>query len=135
MGGVRKDKSLRYLVSNLKDFEAQQEMILQLKAREMDISIDGTPKCHYELAGEEIQYVWGCAKNNFRWQPLKVKRGKDNFRWTVRKCLSRNAIKAERVRMFSQRARACILAYHKIRQEHSPILHPQLNWTTLLPLL
>ena len=30
---------------------------------------------------------------------------------------SRNVITAERVRMFSQRARAYILAYHKIRQE------------------
>ena len=79
--------------------------------------MDRTPKCHCELAGEGIEYAWGCAKNHYRRQPLKDKRGKDNFRRTVRKCFSRNVITAERVRMFSQRARAYILAYHKIRQE------------------
>jgi hypothetical protein len=116
MGAVEKDKSLRYLMSNLKDFEAQETM-LQIKAKEMGLFMDRTPKCHCELAGEGIEYAWGCAKNYFRRQPLKDKRGKDNFRRTVRKCFSRNVITAERVRMFSQRARAYILAYYKIRQE------------------
>jgi hypothetical protein len=53
MGAVRKDTSLRYLMSNLKDFEVQETM-LQLKAMEMGILIDRTPKCHCELAGEGI---------------------------------------------------------------------------------
>jgi len=79
--------------------------------------MDRTPKCHCELAGEGIEYAWGCAKNHYRRQPLKDKRGKDNFRRTVRKCFSRQVVTTERVRMFSQRARAYILAYHKIRQE------------------
>jgi len=35
--------------------------------------------------------------------------------------LSRNVITQEHVRMFSQRARAYVLAYHKIRQEHQLI--------------
>jgi hypothetical protein len=116
MGAVRKDTSLRYLMSNLKDFEAQETM-LQLKAREMGVSMDRTPKCHCELAGEGIEYAWGCAKNHYRRQPLKDKRGKENFRQTVRKCFSRDIVTTERIRMFSQRARAYILAYHKIRQE------------------
>jgi hypothetical protein len=116
MGAVRKDKSLWYLMSNLKDFEAQETM-LQLKAKEMGLFMDRTPKCHCELAGEGIEYAWGCAKNHFRRQPLEDKRGEDNFRRTVRKCFSRNVITSERVRRFSQRARAYILAYHKIRQE------------------
>jgi len=103
-------------MSNLKDFEAQETM-LQLKAAEMGVLMDRTPKCHCELAGEGIEYAWGCAKNHYRRQPLKDKRAKDNFRRTMRKCFSRNVITAERVRMFSQRARAYILAYHKIRQE------------------
>ena len=102
MGVVAKDTSLCYLImSNLKDFEAQETM-LQLKAKEMGLFMDQTPKCHCEeLAGEGIEYAWGCAKNYFRRQPLKDKRGKDNFRRTVRKCFSRNVITAERVRMFS----------------------------------
>ena len=59
----------------------------------------------------------GCVKNQYRRQPLKHKRGKENFRRTVRKCFSREVITTERVRLFSQRARAYILSYHKIRQE------------------
>ncbi len=59
----------------------------------------------------------GMCQESLRRQPLKDKRGKDNFRRTVRKCFSRNVITAERVRMLSQRAPAYILAYHKIRQE------------------
>jgi hypothetical protein len=116
MGAVRKDTSLQYLMSNLKDFETQETMLC-LKAREMGVMIDRTPKCHCELAGEGIEYAWGCAKNHYRRQPLKDKRGKDNFRRTVRKCFSRQVVTTERVRMFSQRARAYILAYHHIRQE------------------
>jgi hypothetical protein len=116
MGAVRKDTSLLYLMSNLKDFHGQETM-LQLKATEMGIFIDRTPKCHCELAGEGIEYAWGCAKNRYRRQPLKDKRGKDNFRRTVRKCFSREVITTERVRLFSQRARAYILSYHKLRQE------------------
>jgi hypothetical protein len=116
MGAVRKDTSLQYLMSNLKDFETQETM-LYLKAREMGMLIDRTPKCHCELAGEGIEYAWGCVKNQYRRQPLKHKKGKENFRQTVRKCFSRQVITTERVRLFSQRARAYILAYHKIRQE------------------
>ena len=123
MGAVRKDKSLRYLMSILKDFE-NQETMLQLKATEMGISMDRTPKCHCELAGEGIEYAWGCAKNLYRRQPLKDKRGKDNFRRTVRKCFSRNVVTSERVRMFSQRARAYMLAYYKIRQQQLTNMSP-----------
>jgi hypothetical protein len=103
-------------MSNLKDFEGQETM-LQLKATKMGVFMDRTPKCHCELAGEGIEYAWGCAKNHFRRQPLKDKRGKENFRRTVRACFSRDVVTAERIRLFSQRARAYMLAYHKIWQQ------------------
>jgi hypothetical protein len=116
MGALRKDTSLRYLMSNLKDFEGQETM-LQLKATEMGVFMDRTPKCHCELAGEGIEYAWGCAKNHYRRQPLKDKHGKENFRRTVRACFSRNVVTTERVRLFSQRTRAYMQAYHKIRHK------------------
>jgi hypothetical protein len=118
MGAVCKDTSLQYLMSkNLKDFETQ-ETLLCLKARDMGIMIDQTPKCHSKLAGEEIEYAWGCAKNHYRRQPLKKhKRGKDNFHRTVRKCFSRQVMTTEQVQLFLQQAWAYILAYHKIQQE------------------
>ena len=116
MGAVRKNTSLLYFMSNHKDFVTQETM-LQVKARELGILLDRTPKCHCKLAGEGIEHAWGCAKNRYRRQPLKDKKGKENFRRTVRKCFSREVITTEWVWMFLQRARAYILAYHKIRQE------------------
>jgi hypothetical protein len=61
MGNVRKDTSLQFLMSNLKDFETQETMLC-LKAKEMGIMIDRTPKCHCELAGEGIEYAWGVQR-------------------------------------------------------------------------
>jgi hypothetical protein len=29
----------------------------------MGVLVDRTPKCHCELAGEGIEYSWGCSKN------------------------------------------------------------------------
>jgi hypothetical protein len=101
MGAVRKDTSLQYLMTSLKDFETQETMLC-IKARETGIMIGRTPKCHCELAGEGIKYAWGCAKNHYRHQPLKHKRGKDNFGQTVRKCFARQVVTTEQVRLFSQ---------------------------------
>jgi hypothetical protein len=58
MGAIRKDTSLRHLMSNLKDFEVQETM-LQIKAAEMGILLDRTPKYHWEPAGEGKEYAWG----------------------------------------------------------------------------
>ena len=64
MGNVRKDTSLQFLMSNLKDFETQETMLC-LKAKEMGVMIDCTPKCHCELAGEGIEYGRGPAVGVF----------------------------------------------------------------------
>jgi hypothetical protein len=85
MGVIRKNTSLLHLMSNLSDFETQEETMLQIKASEMGVFMDRTPKCHCELVGKGVEYAWGCAKNHYRQQPLKDKRGKENFRQTVRK--------------------------------------------------
>jgi hypothetical protein len=63
------------------------------------------------------EYAWGCSKNQYRRQPLKHKRAKENFRQTVRKCFSRQVVTTEQVWLFLQQAQAYILANHKIRQE------------------
>jgi hypothetical protein len=94
MGNVRKDTSLQFLMSNLKDFETQETMLC-LKAQEMGVMIDRTPKCHCELTGEGIEYAWGFAKNHYCRQPLKHKKGKEIFQQTVRKCFSRRVLTTE----------------------------------------
>jgi hypothetical protein len=116
MGSIQKETSLLELVANCSDFE-NEETMLQTKGQEMGMLVDRTPKCHCELAGEGIEYSWGCAKNLYRRQPLKTKRGKTNFRATVRQCFSREILTIERVRLFSQRARAYMLAYQMLREE------------------
>ena len=82
MGTIQKDTSLHELIANCADFE-NEETLLQTMGRDMGVLVDRTPKCHCELAGEGIEYSWGCAKNLYRRQPLKMKRGKENFRATV----------------------------------------------------
>jgi hypothetical protein len=70
-----------------------------------------------ELAGEGIEYSWGCAKNSYCRVSLKQKRGKDNFKAVVRECLLREkggVLVTEQIRLFSRRARAYICAYYMI---------------------
>ena len=64
-GVVDKRFSLKSLMANCLDFE-EEETLLQTMGRAMGVSVDRTPKCHCELAGEGIEYSWGCAKNSYR---------------------------------------------------------------------
>ena len=47
----------------------------------------------------------------YRRAPLSEKKGKDNFRQLVRKCILREALTVKRRRKFLKRARQYILAY------------------------
>jgi hypothetical protein len=71
-----------------------------------------TPKCHAELAGEGIEYLWGRAKGTYRSLSLNQKKGKDTFKASVQYCLSDEVITRDRVRKFSRRARQYLIAYH-----------------------
>jgi len=105
--------SLKHLLSSCTDFE-EEESLLQSMGRRMGVLVDRTPKCHCELAGEGIEYSWGCSKNYYRSLPLKEKKTKELFKTSVRKCLSREILTTNRVRSFSRRARQYILAYHAL---------------------
>jgi len=74
-------------LGNCTDFE-EEESMLQSISSTLGVSIDQTPKCHCKLAGEGIEYSWGCAKNAYRLMPLSIKRKKETFQETVRKCQS-----------------------------------------------
>ena len=101
------DTSLKFLMANCVDFE-EEESLLQSMGTKMGVIIDRTPKCHCELAGEGIEYSWGCAKNEYRRKPLSSKRKKETWRQTVRECLSREVLTTERIRKFSRQAREYI---------------------------
>jgi hypothetical protein len=56
--------SLKSLMESCTDFE-EEETLLQHMGTKMGIVVDRTPKCHAEIAGEGIEYSWGCAKNHY----------------------------------------------------------------------
>jgi len=114
-GNVDKDFCLSYQMSQQYDF-AHEDSLLQHYGKELGIIVDRTPKCHPEMAGEGIEYSWGCGKNHYRALPLSEKRSKKNFLTNVRKCMSsdRDHISIDRVRLFSRRARRYMVAYYKL---------------------
>ena len=108
------DTSLKEMMESLLDF-MQEETLLQYHGRMSGVVVDRTPKCHPELAGEGIEYCWGCAKGYYRRLPISKKRGKVNFKAAVKQSLSVETVLTKiRVRMFSWRARQYILAYHSL---------------------
>ena len=113
-GTVVPSTSLKMMMTALLDF-IEEETLLQYYGRMMGVLVDRTPKCHPELAGEGIEYAWGCAKGVYRRYRMSEKRGKDNFRESVRRCTSRdNVLTTTRMRKFSRRARQYIMAYKAI---------------------
>jgi hypothetical protein len=104
------ESSLKHLMSQHYDF-ANELTLLQFIGLELGITVDRTPKCHPEMAGEGIEYSWACAKNWYRNLPVAYKRTKDRFQNNIKKAASHEIITVERVRRFSRRARRYMMAY------------------------
>jgi hypothetical protein len=116
-GVLQPHTSLKHLLGSCRDFQ-EEESLLQTMGRKMGVLVDRTPKCHCELAGEGIEYSWGCAKNYYRRLPLKEKKSKETFKQSVRKSLcNKNVLTLDRVRAFSRRARQYTLAYYALHQQ------------------
>jgi hypothetical protein len=110
-GNIIKKRSLEYMASQLYDFTHETSM-LQHVGNELGVGVDRTPKCHPEMAGEGIEYSWGCGKNRYQLIPLREKRTKVDFLSTVRSCMSQEYITKDKVRRFSRRAQRYMLAYY-----------------------
>ena len=80
--------SLKFLMSNCQDFE-EEESLLQSMGHAMGVLVNRTPTCHCEVAGEAIEYSQGRSKNEYQQMQILNKRGIENVRTAVRKCLSR----------------------------------------------
>lgn len=118
-GNVIPSTSLKILIAGLLDF-IQEETLLQYHGRMLGVLVDRTPKCHPELAGEGVEYDWGYAKNAYRRLPITSKKGKEQFRKSVRECINIQHITKHHRQHFSRRAREYMLAYKIIdddRQE------------------
>jgi hypothetical protein len=110
LGNIDPETSLKRLMSLLTDF-IQEETLLQYHGRLLGVKVERTPKCHPEIAGEGIEYDWGCAKGVYRRLPISEKRSKKKFGESVQKAMdSTEVLTIERRRLFSKRAREYMLA-------------------------
>ena len=105
--------SLRHLMGLCHDFINEEGMLLHI-AKCLGVEVLLTPKCHAELAGEGVEYIWGGAKGKYRRLSLAQKSGKDNFKASLYHCLSEDVITIERVRKYARRARQYMMAYHAV---------------------
>jgi hypothetical protein len=103
--------SLKYLMSNCTDF-IEEESLLQLMGHQMGATIDRTPKCHPEIAGEGIEYSWACLKNKYRLLSLGKRRSRDKFKECIKTCLLHSVLTKELIRKNSRRAHEYMCAYH-----------------------
>jgi hypothetical protein len=111
MGVLINETSINYLMQKQTDF-VHELTLLQYYAEKLGCTLDRSPKCHPELAGDGIEYIWAMAKIYYRNQPLKRKRTKHGFRALVDDCLSTtHNLTIDRVRKCSRRAREYMLAY------------------------
>jgi hypothetical protein len=85
LGSTINEMSLKYLLGNCDDF-IDEESMLQYYGRLMGVTVDWTPKCHCEMAGEGIEYSWVASKNKNRRFPVSAKKRKEHFRNLVSQC-------------------------------------------------
>ena len=89
--------------------------MLQYHGRLLGVTVDRTPKCHPEIAGEGIKYCWAAAKMCYRQLRIREKRIKAKFLNSVKISTDRNKVLTLAMqRKFSRRARQYMLAYRAI---------------------
>jgi hypothetical protein len=77
------------------------------------VKVEQTPKCHPKIAGEGIEYDWGCGKGVYHRLPLSQKRTKEKFWESVKECLDSDKVLPFDCRhIFSKCAREYMLAYN-----------------------
>jgi hypothetical protein len=121
MGIMDESFSTSQLIKKQPDFIGELTL-LQYYAKKMGATVDRSPKCHPEIAGEGIEYVWALAKLYYRGKPIEQKRTKKKYRELVDECLSVVNLTKTRVRKCSRRAREYMLAYlayDSIKKEHA----------------
>ena len=131
-GVVRTEFSLKHILRSCRDFQ-EEESLLQFMGRKVGVLVDRMPKCHCELAGEGIEYSWGCAKNYYRNLPIKEKKSKELFKESVRKCLDNSTVlNIEQIRSFSRRARQYTIAYYTLHLQQENERQEQQQHETFL---
>ena len=102
--------SLKELMKKQRDF-VEETTLLQYYGIKMGVVVDRTPKCHPELAGEGIEYVWAVAKLHYRKAPISEKRTKANFKKLVEESTSTHVLSLDKIRACSRKARSYMKLY------------------------
>ena len=106
-GILDESTSISCLMSKQPDF-LEQETLLQYYAKELGVESDRSPVCHPEIAGEGIEFDWGCAKVYYRSQSISRKRSKDKFKKLVSESLGGTVLTLKQCRSNARRARMYI---------------------------
>ena len=119
--GVKVGDKVEYSIQNLmkqqKDF-MEEVTLLQYHATKLGVSLDRTPKCHPEIAGEGIEYAWAIGKLFYRRAPIKDKRSKRSFWELVRKATDpKGELNIHRIRLCSKKARSYMKLYSILQSE------------------
>jgi hypothetical protein len=96
MGILLENTSINLMIQSQPDFLSELTL-LQYHGNKLGVLVDRTLKCHPELAGEGIEYVWALAKLHYRNQLLMPKRTKEAFRTLVDESLSLDNLDIVRV--------------------------------------
>ena len=91
----------------------EEATLLQSMGREMWVLVE----CHHcELAGEGIEFLWGCAKNSYHCVYLKQKQARERQLWNGCKNMpvKRKGVGDRANQTVSRRARSYICAYYMI---------------------
>ena len=104
--------NLSHLMNVQQDF-LNEITLLQYHANRMGVSLDRSPKCHPELAGEGIEYLWAIAKIYYRKTDINKKRSKSLFHSLVSSVTDpKTVLSINRVRGSSKKARDYMILYH-----------------------
>ena len=110
----RVELSINELMKEQIDF-VNKITLLQYHAGLMGVTIERSPKCHPEIAGEGVEYGWALSKMHYRRSPTMKKKGKESFLKLVRECTNNSTVlNIERMRACSRRARQYMLLYKAV---------------------
>ena len=116
-GLLDESTSIDRLMAKQPDFLGQ-ETLLQYYAKQLGVESDRSPVCHPEIAGEGIEFNWGCSKVYYRAQPISRKRSKDKFFTLVDECLGPTVIPLVLCRHNARRARSYMIAYKALEDTY-----------------
>ena len=106
--------SINELMTLQKDFTAEMTL-LQYHAVRLGVTLERSPKCHPEIAGEGIEYGWGLSKMHYQRSPMSKKQNKASFRKLVKVSTdNKSVLNISQMRSCSKKARDYMVLYKAV---------------------